>query len=249
MRVLGISGSPRVDGNTDALVRLALEVLEQRGFETQLASLAEKPVDPCVACNECFTGETPRCARESPALEEYLEAIRAADGLLLGTPVYFGSATPQIVSLIGCVTYIARRTDNFLRHKVGAAVAVGRRAGHSSALAQLNHFLLRAEMIVPGSDYWAMAMGREKGDVYQDQEGLRSVRSLSRNMAWLLRRLEGNRAPSDALDETAVSSDAVFANGDRLLRQVADAWPLLSERAKVAIAQILHECPPVEPAQ
>ena len=189
MRVLGISGSPRSGGNTDILVGAALEILAGEGLETEFLSLAHRPVKPCVACRGCFTTEAIRCVQEDPAFEGMLEKFAAADGILVGSPVYFGSASPQIMALLDRVGYVARTHRQLLRRKVGAAIVVARRAGQNFTFAQLNYFFLVSEMIVPGSTYWNVAFGREKGEVRNDAEGMETVKNLARNMAWLMKRL------------------------------------------------------------
>jgi multimeric flavodoxin WrbA len=189
MKVLGISGSPRRGGNTDILINNALQVLAQEGLETEFLSLADRPIKPCVACGGCFAVDEMRCIQNDPAFEGILEKFASADGILVGSPVYFGSATPQTMSLLDRVGYVARRHPELLRRKVGAAVVVARRAGQNFTFAQLNYFFLISEMIVPGSTYWNVAFGREKGEVQNDAEGLKTVQNLASNMAWLMKKL------------------------------------------------------------
>ena len=189
MRVLGISGSPRPGGNTEILIKTAFEVFAEEGIETEFLSLADRPVKPCLACGGCFRSENVDCTQNDPAFEGVIEKFAAADGILIGSPVYFGSATPQTMSLLDRVGYVARRRPEILRRKVGAAVVVARRAGQNFTFAQLNYFFLIAEMIVPGSSYWNVAFGREKGEVRGDAEGMEIVKTLARNMAWLMKKL------------------------------------------------------------
>jgi len=189
MKVLGISGSPRPGGNTDILVKLALDVLAEEGLETEFFPLADRPIKPCTACGGCAKSATVECVQEDPAFEGVIERFVESDGILIGSPVYFGSATPQTMSLLHRVGYVSRAGNNFLRRKVGAAIVVGRRAGHNFTFAQINYFFLLSEMIVPGSTYWNCAFGREKGEVRGDSEGLDTVRRLAQNMAWLLKKL------------------------------------------------------------
>ncbi len=209
MRVLGISGSPRREGNTDLLVNTALETLAGEGLQTQFLSLADRPIKPCVACRGCFGSEEIRCVQEDPAFEGILEMFDQSDGILIGSPVYFGSATPQTMALLDRVGYVARTHPQLLRRKVGAAIVVARRAGQNFTFAQLNYFFLISEMIVPGSTYWNVAFGREKGEVRSDAEGMETVRNLARNMAWLMRRLatgadqDGRPAPAEAEKQRA----------------------------------------------
>jgi multimeric flavodoxin WrbA len=189
MKVLGVSGSPRPGGNTDILVKLALSVLEEEGIQTEFLSLADWPVKPCTGCAGCVKSDKVECVQEDPAFEGMIERFVQADGILIGSPVYFGSATPQTMALLDRVGYVARANDNLLRRKVGAAIVVARRAGQNFTFAQLNYFFLISEMIVPGSTYWNCAFGRQKGEVNNDQEGLDTVRRLAQNMAWLMRKL------------------------------------------------------------
>jgi multimeric flavodoxin WrbA len=189
MRVLGISGSPRRGGNTDLLIHAALQTLAEEGIEGDFLSLADRHIQPCLACGGCLKAETIRCVQDDPAFEGVLEKFSAADGILVGSPVYFGSATPQVMALLDRVGYVGRRHPQLLRRKVGAAIVVARRAGQNFTFAQLNYFFLISEMIVPGSTYWNIAFGREKGEVANDTEGMDTVRNLARNMAWLMKKL------------------------------------------------------------
>ena len=189
MKALGISGSPRPGGNTDTLVKLALDVLAKEGIETEFLSLADRPIKPCMACAGCIKSDTVGCVQEDPAFEGMVERFVEADGILVGSPVYFGSATPQTMALLDRVGYVARANDNLLRRKVGAAIVVARRAGQNFTVAQLNYFFLISEMIVPGSTYWNVAFGKGKGEVMNDQEGVDTVRRLAQNMAWLMKKL------------------------------------------------------------
>jgi len=189
MRVLAISGSPRHGGNTEILLNTALEVLAAQGIETELLSLAGRPIKPCIACGACFKGDEMDCEMDDPAFDGILDKFALADGILVGSPVYFGSATPQIMAVLDRVGYVARKYPELLRRKVGAAIVVARRAGQNFTFAQLNYFFLISEMIVPGSTYWNIAFGREKGEVANDAEGMETVRNLAANMAWLMKKL------------------------------------------------------------
>ena len=191
MKVLGISGSPRRGGNTDILIKTALDVLAGEGIQTEFLSLADHPVKGCIACGGCSKEDPPRCVQEDPAFEGMIERFSRSDGYLVGSPVYFGSATPQTMALLDRVGYVARRGKSFLRHKVGAAIVVARRAGQNFTFAQLNYFFLINEMFVPGSTYWNVAFGRAKGEVDGDAEGIETVQNLAKNMALLMKKLAG----------------------------------------------------------
>jgi multimeric flavodoxin WrbA len=191
MRVLGISGSPRRGGNTELLIHTALDTLAGEGIEGDFLSLADRRIQPCLACGGCLKSETIRCVQDDPAFDGVLDMFAAADGILVGAPVYFGSAAPQVMALLDRVGYVARRHPQLLRRKVGAAIVVARRAGQNFTFAQLNYFFLISEMIVPGSTYWNVAFGREKGEVAGDAEGMETVKTLARNMAWVMKKLAG----------------------------------------------------------
>jgi len=186
MKVMGISGSPRKKGNTEMAVRLALEEIERQGIDVEFVSLAGKEITPCNACMSCK--KSPKCVLEDD-FQPIFEKIVEAEGLLVGSPVYFGSATPETMALLDRLGYVARNNNNFLRHKVGGPVVVARRAGQNFTYAQLVFFYTINEMIVVGSTYWNIAFGREKGEVTDDAEGVETLRNFGKNVAWVLKKL------------------------------------------------------------
>lgn len=189
MKVLGISGSPRSDGNTEYLIKTALNDLASEGMETEFVSLADREIQGCTACGGCVDAEPPQCTLGDPGFEGMIERFMQADGILVGSPVYFGSATPQTMALLDRIGYVSRMKGRFLRHKVGAAIVVARRAGQNFTFAQLNFFFLISEMFVPGSTYWNIGIAREKGEIVKDTEAIETVKNLAQNMALLLRKL------------------------------------------------------------
>jgi multimeric flavodoxin WrbA len=187
MKVLAISGSPRPQGNTWLLLQEALRVLQQEGLETEYLSLHDKQIMPCRACLKCAEDQN-RCAQEDDFAPIY-RAMAAADGLLVGSPVYFGSATPNLMALLDRAGYVARQGDNVFARKVGSPVVVARRAGVNFTYAQLQFWFCIMGMVVPGAAYWPIAYGLKPGDAAADEEGLRTMRDLAANMAWLLKKL------------------------------------------------------------
>jgi len=187
MKVLAISGSPRPQGNTRLLLQEALKTLEAQGIETQYLSLHDKQILPCRACLKCAEDKN-RCAQEDDFMPVY-EAMAAADGLIVGSPVYFGSATPNLMALLDRAGYVARQGDNPFYRKVGSPIVVARRAGVNFTYAQLQFFFAIMGMFTPGASYWPIAYGLKPGDVAQDAEGLKTVQDLAGNMAWLLKKL------------------------------------------------------------
>jgi multimeric flavodoxin WrbA len=187
MKVLAISGSPRPEGNTWHLLQEALKVLEQQGLETEYISLHDKAILPCKACLTCAK-EKNRCVQEDDFMPIFT-AMARADGLLVGSPVYFGSATPNLMALLDRAGYVARQGDNVFFRKVGSPVVVARRAGVNFTYAQLQFWFVIMGMVVPGASYWPIAYGLKPGDVAQDAEGIKTVIQLAENMAWLLQKL------------------------------------------------------------
>ncbi len=179
LKVVGIVGSARRGGNTETLTKIALDVIQKKGIETELISLGEKKIAPCDGCRACV--ETGKC-RIKDDFDSVFTKMKKADGIILATPVYYGAATPQIVSLISRF-YSKERP---LRRKVGGPIVVARRAGHNFTLAQLMFFFMISEMIMPGSSYWNVAFGRNKGEVLKDKEGIATIKNFARNMVWLL---------------------------------------------------------------
>lgn len=189
MRVVAFNGSARKDGNTAILLNYVLRELEQEGIETELIQLSGKTIHGCLACRECFGRKDGRCAQKKDFGNEAIAKMSAADGVILGSPTYVADVSPEIKALIDRACMVARANNGFFRRKAGAAVVAVRRAGAMHAFDALNHFFLISEMIVPGSTYWNIGIGREPGDVEKDAEGIQTMKDLGRNMAWLLKKI------------------------------------------------------------
>ncbi|MBN2031406.1 flavodoxin family protein [bacterium] len=188
MRLVAINGSARKDGNTAILIHTALKELEKEKIDTELIQLAGKNIQGCKACRRCFTNRNKRCSVEEDDFNSVFEKIADADGIILGSPTYFADVTAEMKALIDRAGYVARANDHLLRRKVGAAVVAVRRAGAMHVFDTINHFFLISQMIVPGSSYWNIGIGREIGDVESDEEGLRTMRTLGQNMAWVMKK-------------------------------------------------------------
>ncbi|MDO8739173.1 flavodoxin family protein [Candidatus Deferrimicrobium sp.] len=190
MRVVAFNGSARKGGNTTLLLRHVFAELEKEGIEPELVELSGKRIHGCTACYKCFTNKDRRCAVKGDAGNDCIAKIDGADGILLGSPTYFTDVTAEMKALIDRAGMVGRANGNMYRRKVGAAVVAVRRAGAIHAFDTMNHFFLIGEMIVPGSSYWNIGVGREIGDVEKDEEGVATMRTLGQNMAWLLKRLD-----------------------------------------------------------
>ena len=188
MKVVAFNGSARKDGNTAILVRQVFCELEKEGIDTELVQLAGQTIGGCTACGQCFKKKNRRCVVDDDIANQCLEKMVEADGLILASPTYFADVSTELKALIDRAGFVARANDDMLRRKIGAAVVAVRRAGSIHAFDTINHFFLIGQMVIPGSIYWNMGFGLAKGDVKQDEEGLKTMQVLGQNMAWLLKK-------------------------------------------------------------
>jgi len=189
LKAIAISGSPRKNGNTESLSRHALKAIEEEGIATELISLADLDIKPCNACYACKKEES--CPIDDDLWPVYTR-MKEADAIILASPVYFGSATAQIKALMERTGYITYWNGRAFEGKVGGPLVVARRAGKNFTLAQLTFWFQVMGCFVPGSTYWNVAFGsHEKGDVEQDEEGMRTAWNFGKNIAFLLKKLKG----------------------------------------------------------
>ena len=188
MKVVAFNGSPRKDGNTSILIKHVFNKLEKQDIETEMVQLSEKELRGCIACYNCIENKDQHCAVINDAANEYIEKMLAADGIILGSPVYFNDVTPEMKALIDRTGFVSRANGRMFKNKVGAAVAAVRRAGAVHTLDTMDHFFLSGEMIIVGR---GIGFGMDKGEVEKDEEGIHLVQSLGQRMAWLLRKIHG----------------------------------------------------------
>jgi multimeric flavodoxin WrbA len=189
MKVVGFNGSARKDGNTAILISNVLQELAEEGIGTELIQLAGSRIHGCIACMKCYENKDQRCSVKDDMLNECIEKMLAADGIILGSPTYFANVSTEMKALIDRAGMVSRANNDMLARKVGAAVVAQRRAGAIHVFNSINHFFFIGQMIVPGSSYWNLGIGRQKGEVEKDDEGIKTMRDLGRNMAWLLKKL------------------------------------------------------------
>jgi len=190
MKVIAFNGSPRLDGNTTILLKKVLSELENAGIETEIIQLGGSKLQGCTACGSCRKSEIGRCIITDDILNECIEKIKSADGVLLGSPVYFSDVTTEMKAFIDRVGYVSRSYPDLLKYKVGAGIVAVRRAGAMHTFDTLNHFFLINQMLVAGSTYWNIGIGRDKGDVEKDEEGIKTMVTLGQNMAYVLKKLK-----------------------------------------------------------
>lgn len=190
MKVLAINGSPRKNGNTKLLIERVFQPLHEAGIETEFYQLGGKQVHGCTACGKCREIKNGRCHIKNDAINECIEKMVEADGILLGSPVYFADVNTEMKALIDVAGYVTRGNGHLLKRKVGAGVLAVRRGGQLHAFETLNNFFLISQMIIPGSSYWNFAIGGPEGAVLQDEEGMQIMNTLGENMAWLLKKIK-----------------------------------------------------------
>jgi multimeric flavodoxin WrbA len=190
IKVLAINGSARKGGNTAILLGYVLKELEIEGIETELVELSGMTIHGCLSCRKCASRRDGMCAQSDDMGNVLIEKMALADGILFGSPTYVADISPEIKALMDRACQVAKANDSMFRHKVGAAVVSVRRAGAIHTFDSLNHFFLINEMIIPGSSYWNIGIGREIGDVEHDEEGIATMKTLGRNMAWLLQTIK-----------------------------------------------------------
>lgn len=189
MKVVAFNGSPHRNGNTSILIGEMFKIMESAGISTELVQLGNKTVHGCTACGRCKETADARCHIKNEHLNFCIEKMLEADGIIIGSPVYFADVTPEVKALIDVAGYTTRAAGHRLKRKVGAAVIAVRRGGAMPAFNTINNFFLINQMLVPGSSYWNFAIGRTPGDVLQDTEGLQTIQTLAENMSWLLKKM------------------------------------------------------------
>jgi multimeric flavodoxin WrbA len=189
MKVVAFNGSPRREGNTAILIAEVFTILESLGIETEMIQLGNKTVHGCTACMKCKEIQDGKCHIKNDHLNFCIEKMNEADGIIIGSPVYFADVTPEVKALIDVAGYVTRANNFTLKRKLGAAVIAVRRGGALHAFETINNFFLINQMIVPGSSYWNFAIGRNPGEVLNDAEGIQTMQTLAENMAWLLAKI------------------------------------------------------------
>jgi len=185
MKVVAINGSPRKGGNTEILLKQALAPLAAAGWDTEFVQLGGKDIRGCKACYHCFDTKNSRCGQKDDCFNDCMEKMIGADAILLGSPTYFTDVSAEMKALLDRAGLVAVANGGLFRGKIGAAVVAVRRGGGTHAFDTINHMFLMSGVIVPGSTYWNLGFGREKGEVAQDAEAARNMADLGRTIAWL----------------------------------------------------------------
>lgn len=190
MKVVAFNGSARKDGNTAIMIRHVFSELAKEQIDTEMIQLSGEHLWGCTACYQCFIQKNRQCAVKTDMLNFCIEKMIEADAILLASPTYFGDMTSELKALIDRAGMVSRANDFIFKRKIGAAIVTARRGGAIHAFDSINHFFLSSEMIVPGSKYWNMGYGRDKGEVEKDDEGLQTMSVLGQNISWLLKKIK-----------------------------------------------------------
>lgn len=191
MKIIGINGSPRANGNTKAALDLMGEVFAQEGIDFEVLHIGSK-LAPCAGCFRC--AKTHSCILPDDGLNEMYEKLAQADGVVFGSPVYFASMTSGMRCFLDRMGAIDMNNGRKFRFKVGVPLVVARRAGAVNAIDDLMHYINYAQMIVPGSLYWPLVYGNKPGEVAQDPEGVQTVQVLAQSMAYVMKVMAAGQA-------------------------------------------------------
>lgn len=193
MKVLAFNGSPRKEGNTYHAIKMAAEELEKEGIEVEIIHVGNKAIRGCIACNGCARNQNEKCVIDTDEVNEWIQKMKEADGIILGSPVHYSSIGATMKSFLDRAFYVISSNGGMLRHKVGATVVAVRRSGGVTTFDQLNHYINYSEMLIATSNYWNVIHGTAPGEATSDEEGNQIMRVLGKNMAWIMKLVENGK--------------------------------------------------------
>lgn len=193
MKVVAFNGSPKENGNTYRAIKMVTDELEKEGIEIEIIHVGNKLIRGCIACNGCIKNRDEKCVISNDPVNEWIQKIKNADGVILGSPVHYAAMGATMKAFLDRAFYVAGMNNSLFRHKVGASVVAVRRSGGLPTFEQLNNYLNYSEMLMPTSNYWNVIHGTMPGDVENDPEGKQIMGVLGQNMAWLLKLVENGK--------------------------------------------------------
>lgn len=186
MKVIAVNGSPRRKGNTAFALEVLCKEIQKAGIETEILHVGNKLIHGCIACNKCQENQNERCIINNDEVNEWLQVLKYADAVILGSPVYYAGIAGTMKCFLDRVFYVAEVNGGWFHGKIGASVVALRRGGATATFDSLNHFMLMSQMVVPSSSYWNMVHGLLPGEGAQDAEGIQIMENLGKNIVWLL---------------------------------------------------------------
>ncbi|CEQ27378.1 flavodoxin family protein [Paeniclostridium sordellii] len=208
MKVVAFNGSPHKKGNTYNAIETVAKELEKEGIEVDIVHVGNKAIRGCIACGGCSRNQNERCVLDKDEVNEWIQKMKEADGIILGSPVYYSAIAGTMKSFLDRAFYVASSNGGMFRHKVGASVVAVRRSGGIPVFDQLNNYINYSEMIMPTSNYWNVAYGTAPGEVTQDEEGMQIMRVLGKNMAWMMKVVEAGKSQVKENEK----EDKIFTN-------------------------------------
>lgn len=208
MKVVAFNGSPHKKGNTYNAIETVAKELEKEGIEVEIVHVGNKAIRGCIACGGCSRNQNERCVLDKDEVNEWIQKMKEADGIILGSPVYYSAIAGTMKSFLDRAFYVASSNGGMFRHKVGASVVAVRRSGGIPVFDQLNNYINYSEMIMPTSNYWNVAYGTSPGEVTQDEEGMQIMRVLGKNMAWMMKVVEAGKSQVKENEK----EDKIFTN-------------------------------------
>ncbi len=193
MKVVAFNGSPNKEGNTFQALTMIAEELKAEGIEVEIVQVGNKVIRGCIACGGCMKNQNEKCVLPGDDVNEWIQKMKEADGIILGSPVHFSSIAGTVKSFLDRAFFVTSVNGSMLRHKVGAAAVAVRRSGGVTTFNQLNNYLNYAEMLMPTTNYWSVIHGMAPGEVQQDEEGKQIMSVLGKNMAWLMKLVENGK--------------------------------------------------------
>jgi multimeric flavodoxin WrbA len=193
MKALAFNGSPNKEGNTYHAIRIVAAELKKEGIETEIIHVGNKVIRGCSACYACKKNKNEQCVLPGDEVNEWIQKMKHADGIILGSPVHYSAMGGTMKSFLDRAFFVTSINNGMLRHKVGASVVAVRRSGGLPAFEQLNNYLCYSEMLMPTSNYWNVIYGTQPGEALKDEEGVQIMRVLGKNMAWLMKLVENGK--------------------------------------------------------
>jgi len=190
MKVVLFNASPRKEGNTYLCLNVVMDELKAAGIECEYIWIGMEQLRGCISCYKCFANKNKKCSQANDKMNEFIEKMIEADGIILGSPTYFADVTTNMKALIERAGLVGKANGDMFKYKAGAAVVAVRRAGAAHVFSSLNFFFLIAEMLVVGSSYWNLGIGLAPGDVKKDGEGMQTFKNLGKNFAYVLQKLK-----------------------------------------------------------
>ena len=208
MKVIAFNGSPNKNGNTYEAIKAVAAELKKENIEVEIIHVGNKVIRGCLACGGCSRNMNEKCVIKNDEVNEWIQKMKEADGIILGSPVHYSAIAGTMKSFLDRAFLVTSVNGGMLRHKVGASVVAVRRAGGIPTFDQLNNYINYSEMAIPTSNYWNVVFGNEPGEATQDKEGMQVMSILGKNMAWLLKLVDGGK---DKIEEPKVE-EKIFMN-------------------------------------